>query len=120
MKKFRLKKDAVPFFKEKYATAIYPWDVWEGIGVDTKALEEVNPPYLTYGIERGIYTNLGGWNNQDGKSFEFTIHFPDVRMSEHDRFSNGRITRGLMNRIQDVIDNYFSDWTIEESTPPKP
>jgi hypothetical protein len=51
---------------------------------------------------------LGGWSGEDGARFEFTIHFPSVKFNEYDKFSKGKITRELMNKIQSQI-NYFYD-----------
>lgn len=51
MKKYRLKKEAVPFFVDKLATAIYDWDVWQKYNVDDKALEEVEDARIEYGIK---------------------------------------------------------------------
>ena len=48
MKKYRLKKEAVPFFVDKLATAIYDWDVWQKYNVDDKALDEVEDARIEY------------------------------------------------------------------------
>jgi hypothetical protein len=107
---YRLKKEAVPFFNEKYATSIYCIDTWEGIGIDMNALEEVGEPYLAYGHQTGENSGtLSGWS-KGGSHFCFTIYFPSVKHYEHDKFNKGRITRDLMNKIQSIIDNYFSEF----------
>jgi len=118
MKKYRLKTEAVPFFKDKYATSVHDFEVWEKLGVDDKALEEIPEAYISYGHERNTsddvkYTSLSGWD-KDGTHFHFTIHFPAVSMKEHDKFMSGKIVRGLMDKIQRNIDNFYSDFTIEK------
>jgi hypothetical protein len=41
MKYYRLKKEAVPFFKEECATKILDLETWKKYQVDEKALEEI-------------------------------------------------------------------------------
>lgn len=119
MIQYRLKSEAVQFFKEKYATSIYPLDTWRSIGVDDKALEEIKPPYLKYGQKmtdsesKVIGATLGGWD-KNGKEFEFTIHFNGVTMYECDKFSNGKLVRELMDKIQRDIDYWYSQFTNKE------
>ncbi len=116
MKKYRLKPEAVQFFQEKYATAIYTYDTWEKLGIDIIALEEVQDCYLVFGHEskKENYTSssLGGWDEK-GSRFNFTIHFPGVKFMEHDKFSKGKPVRELMNKIQRNIDNFYSDFVNE-------
>lgn len=110
MKKFRLKSEAVPFFKEDHATAIYEWTTWDSLGVDKRALEEVEDAYITFGHEKegSNSSSLSGWNDK-GSRFHFTIHLPSVTFREHNHFTNGKIVRDLMNKIQrDVNDFYLS------------
>lgn len=117
MKNYRLKKEAVPFFKENHATSIYDFEVWQGLQVDLKALEEVQPSYLTYGhlnLKDRRSGSLSGWSGEDGKHFYFTIHFPSVKFMESDKFGNGKIVRELMNRIQHQIDIFYQDY-LEDS-----
>lgn len=111
MKKYRLKKEAVPFILEKHATSIYSLDTWEGIGIDIKALEEVEPLHITYGRKIGEHgSTLSGWSEKDGTTFEFTLHFPSVTFYEHDKFSKGRITRELMSSIQHKINDFYENF----------
>ena len=115
MKKYRLKKEAVPFFKEKHVTSIYSLDVWDNLGVDEKALEVVEDACLFYGQKTSQYgSSLGGWSEKEGAKFFFTIQFPSVKMQEYDKFSNGKVMRGLMDKIQNVI-NYFQVDFLNES-----
>lgn len=114
MKKYRIKKEAVPFILEKHATNIYTLDIWESIGIDIKALEEVEPVHLSYGIETSERVKtLGGWSVKDGAKFSFTIHYPSMKYREHDKFSKGRKIRDLMNTIQNEI-NYFYEQFMNE------
>lgn len=115
MKNYRLKKEAVPFMLEKYATQILPLDTWESNGIDIKALEEVKPIFLSYGRQTSeISKTLCGWNNE-GSHFEFTINFPSVQYFEHDKFSKGRIVRELMDKIQYQIDDFYTKFVSEEN-----
>lgn len=114
MKKFRLKKEAVPFFKEKHATSIYDSETWASLQVDTTALEEVKAPFIKYGhnsLKLKDVASLGGWDNEDGTKFFFTIQFPSVSFFENDKFSKGRVTRELMDRIQSRIDDFFVNFS---------
>lgn len=119
MKNYRLKKEAVPFFKEKFATSIHSHNVWESLGVDLKALEEVQDAYLTFGHQsesKNIKTSsLSGWGEKEGSHFHFTIHFPSTKFGEHDKFSNGKVVRELMNKIQNNIDNFYSQFVNDSS-----
>lgn len=116
MTKYRLKPEAVKFFKDKYATKILSYNEWESIGVDVIALEEVQDCYLVFGHEskRETYSSssLSGWDEK-GSKFHFTIHFPSTKHKEHDEFSKGKPVRELMNRIQRNIDNFYSDFINE-------
>lgn len=116
MKNYRLKKEATPFFQEKHATEIKSFDYWESIGVDRKALEEVKPAYITFGHQdrKNNSSSLAGWDGENGSHFHFTVHFPSTKHQEHDRFSNGRNIRKLMDQIQSHIDYFISDYVNEE------
>lgn len=115
MKQYRLKPEAVPFFLEKLATSVHPYHHWEEIGVDHKALEEVKDAFITYGHgDRKNYASLGGWSKDDGAHFHFTINFPSVKMGEHDKFSNGKVIRCLMDRIQTSVNLFYSDFLNSE------
>lgn len=114
MKKYRLKKEAVQYFKDSLATSIEYLNDWNKIGVDLKALEEVEEPYITFGHKdlSNKSATLSGWNEK-GSHFHFSIIFPSVKFHEHDKFSKGRNTRELMNKIQYQIDNFYDNFTID-------
>lgn len=118
-KKYRIKSEAVPYISEKHVTKIYPRETWESIGIDINALEEVKPAFISYGRKTSdTGKTLSSWSEKDGQTFEFTIHFPSVKFHEHDKFSNGRIVRELMDRIQMQIDKFydqFHDDTLSEN-----
>lgn len=118
-KKYRLKKEAVPFFKENLATSVYSLDVWEKYHVDTKALEEVKPLFITFGIpfKYGKFNShtLGGWSQEDRTMFHFTIHFPSVQYCEHSKFSKGKTIRELMDKIQGELDSFYEDFVNDET-----
>lgn len=118
MKNYRLKQEAVPFFKEKFATSIHPYDTWESLGVDPKALEEIQDAYLTFGHQdkNNRSSSLSGWSDEGkGSHFHFTIHFPNTKFGEYDEFSNGKVVRELMNKIQRNIDNFYSEFVNDDS-----
>lgn len=41
MSMWRLKKDAVPFFKQELATTVKDFDFWSKLGLDQNAIEKV-------------------------------------------------------------------------------
>ena len=112
MNNYRLKKEAVKFFKEKYATEINTLGVWEDIGIDIVALEEVEKAYLTFGHKdlENKSSSLSGWNSEMGSHFHFTLHFPSAKYKEHDKFSNGKILRKLLNKFQEQVDYFYSNF----------
>lgn len=113
MKRFRLKKEAVPYFNSELATTIQRFDIWQKNNVDINALEEVQDLYISYGHKSSeSVKNLCGWD-KDGTRMLFTIHFPSVKFHEHDEFSKGKIVRELMNRIQIHIDDFYSQFINE-------
>ena len=115
MSKYRLKSEAVPFINEKHATKIYELDKWESIGIDIKALDKIEMPYITHGRKTGENSaTLGGWSNDEGCNFEFTIHFPNIKYMEYDKFTNGKMVRDLMNRMQQQVNYFFSDFINEK------
>lgn len=114
MKNYRLKKEAVPFFKKDLATSILSYDSWKELKVDNNALEEVEDAYITYGHsdKNNRSTTLAGWNKDNGSHFHFTTIFPSTKFHEHDKFSKGRLTRDLMNEIQTVVNRFYTDFNI--------
>lgn len=109
MSKYRLKKEAIPFFNDKLSTAICDWHVWNEYHVDDKALEEVEEVYIDYGIKTSdTGSTLSGWKNGEGSELRFTIKFPSMKHYEYDKFTKGKMVRELMNRIQNVA-NGFAD-----------
>lgn len=116
MKNYRLKKEAVRFFKENHATSIKSFDFWDKIGVDLLALEEVEAVYLKYGQKTSeSASTLSGWDDEGGSHFLFTIHFPSTKHCEHDKFNNGKSIRELMNSVQRVINAFQEDFYNGES-----
>lgn len=115
MKKYRLKKEAVPFFADKLATAIYGWDVWNEYHVDDKALEEVEEAYVDYDIrDKNGSGSLGGWSDKDGCKLHFTTVFPSMKYQEYDKFSKGKMVRELMNRIQSEVNRFMTEFYNEK------
>ena len=112
MKLFRLKKEATPFFKDGWNCEVQDEETWNrDFHVDSKALEEITPPYLTYGHEKTKHVNdLSSWSSNGdhtGSSFMFTIHFPDVKYQEHDRLCHGEFVGDLMREIQTLINDFI-------------
>jgi len=67
MENYRLKKEAVKFFKECHATRIYPLDTWKKMEVDMNALEKVEDCHLCYGRKMGdTGATLNGWSQEKG------------------------------------------------------
>lgn len=115
MKKYRLKKEAVPFFADKLSTRILDWDIWQQYQVDDKALEEVEEAYIDYGHKTSdTGTTLAGWKNGEGSELRFTIKFPSMKYHEHDKFTKGKMVRDLMNRLQEEINSFLMDFYNEE------
>lgn len=113
MKKFRLKKEAVPFINERHATSIYDYECWQSLGIDLKALEEVVPIYIEYGhYGKGGSGTLCGWDEEKAK-FCFTINFPRMQHCDYDVLSKGRTTRDLMERIGNTINSFYEDFLSE-------
>jgi hypothetical protein len=114
MKHYRLKKEAVPFFKEECATKILSMEQWKQYQVEEKALEEVEDAIVYFGFQHETYSSLCGWSSADrkdsGANFHFTIRFPSVKYEEYDKFSNGKITRELMDRVQRNVSQFFNDY----------
>lgn len=108
MTAWRLKPEAVPYFKEELAYALKEYDFWKKMGVDERAIERIDDPVISYGHlhsnEKGYASSsLSGWSSDEekqGSHFHFTIRFPSTRHFEHDRFSNGKHIRELMNQLQ--------------------
>lgn len=116
---YRLKPDAVPFFKENLKTAVFDLDTWtKTYNVDTEAIEEVKPCYLTYGHESTINSvrsnSLCGWD-KNGSHFHFTINFPSMKMREHDEFTKGNTMRKLMDAIQNTVNNFYLKFADENN-----
>ena len=114
---FRLKKEAVPFVKEELATKVLPIETWTShYNIDPKALEKVEACVVTYGHEskKGDSTSLAGWG-ENGLHYHFTIRFPSVKFSEHDRFQKGRYVREIMDRIQDQVNRLYMNSDCEEN-----
>ncbi len=110
MKKYRLKKEATPFFKEKLAKEINDFNVWtEHYHVDENALEEVEDVVIVCGhkFEDGNGASLGGWDSKNGSGLKFTIGFPSLCLYDNDRFTKGRSVRELMDRLQAGANAYM-------------
>ncbi len=114
MKKYKIKSEAVPFILEKHATKNYPLETWEGLGISLNALDEVKPPFISYGKEKGRYSDLCGWSKDDGSKFEFTINFPSAKMQEYENMKKESEMRKLMDAIQSLVDRFYSDFNFEE------
>ena len=117
-------KEAGPFFRKDLATAVYDWVTWtKTYNVDEKALEEVEPCFISFGFETETGTSLKGWGNPEsldqrktskGAHFHFTLHFPSMKYNEYDRFENGKLTRNLMDRIQTVVNSFYESFNNNE------
>lgn len=106
MKYYRLKKEAVPFFKASLSTNICSLDTWDQYGVDMVALEEVEPCYIDYGHKKDHAIWNAGWGANEGAHFHFTLVFPSMKYQEYDKFTKGKMMRDILDRIQKDV-NYF-------------
>lgn len=114
MKKYRLKKEAVPFFNEKLATAISDIDTWKKYQVDEKALEEVEEARVEYGVkDSDTCRSLNCWN-ENGTQISFTLVFHSMKYKEHNEFTNGRMVRELMKRIQGEANRFMEQYYNKE------
>ena len=115
MKCYRLKKEAVQYFKEDIATSVLPIGCWNERQVDPSALEEVESCYIEYGEkeEGESGRNLAGWS-KDGAYFHFTITFPSCKNRDYDKFNKGRTVRELMDNMQRVVNNTYRDFLNDE------
>lgn len=80
MKKlFRLKREAVPFFKDIYTTDVGSWETWMARGISENALEELPKVYMSYGHKDGNHTSLCSheWKDSSAK-FKFELNITDV------------------------------------------
>lgn len=114
--KYRLKKEAYPFFSDSIKTSVLDWDKWtKTYNVDEKALEKVEPAYITRGHKMDDKsTSLGGWRKDSGGELEFTIHFPSAKMKEYDEFSKGRVCRELMDMLQNTVNMFYERYLNSE------
>lgn len=117
MKKYRLKREAIQFFDDKYKRAVQDAYLWHEAGVSENAIEEVEEVYLSYGIKRDNYSNLGGWSNLENKDsgshFCFTINFPCQDYREYKEFSE-TVIPVLMRDIQAVINKNYEQFNSPE------
>lgn len=96
MKKYRLKEEAVPFFKDKLKNHIGDWTYWEDYNVDGKALEEVEDAYVEYGIKDKNGTgHLSGWSENNG-AFIFEY-------GNNATYSFSEYTSGLAVNLKDSV-----------------
>jgi len=114
MKNYRLKKEAVPFFKSGMETRVLTMDVWRSCNIDEKALEIVEDCYVSFGTQGEKFNTLSGWSAEGGARFNFAIHFPSMKIKEYDFFSKGKLTRELMNSIQHEINRFYLNFNNEE------
>lgn len=113
MKNYRLKIEALPFFKEDFATAIKPFDFWDEKNIDTKALEEVEDVHVTFGIPTNEFSSLlGGWD-KEGAHFHFTLNFPFVKYEDYPKIKRDEAIRGLMDLIQQQANQFYNDFVAE-------
>ena len=110
MTNYRLKQEAVPFINKKHATCIYSLDIWDSLGIDINALEEVDPIYLTYGhINSKGSGNLCGWDEK-GAKFHFTVNCPSLKHCEYQKISSDRSISELMDIMQKGVNWHFENF----------
>jgi hypothetical protein len=107
---FRLKKEAVPFFKKRFAAKIKPFDFWDSHKIDMAALEEVKTPYISFGhVWNDSTTKLARWCSKNGSEIHFTLNFNGMSMQEHDLFTDENNIRNLMEHVEEsMVAFYFN------------
>lgn len=113
MKYYRLKNEAIQFFKQDLSTKIESFQFWQAVSVDMNALEEVEECVVKFGIKTSKSgTSLCGWGGDEkGSEYHFTIEFPSMKYKEYDEFNNGRFSRELMNNIQKVLNSTMKEFS---------
>lgn len=117
MKKYRLKKEALPFFKNELRNKIEYLHEWDKHKVDVYALEEVEPVHIMYGhsneSQNYNYTSLSGWDEK-GTKLHFTIVFPSFDFRQNDVFTKGASIRDLMNEMQELVNEFVDEFNLEK------
>ncbi len=105
MERYRLKKEARQFFKDKYHTDIEAFEYWEEKKIPIEVLEEVEKVYLKYGISNGDrVVSLCGLDHAKKLShFEFTVMVEDITYNEYKSVNTSK----MMDKIQIVLNQFF-------------
>ncbi|MDR1884274.1 MAG: DUF1566 domain-containing protein [Prevotella sp.] len=103
--RYRLKKEAVQFFKKELATVVDTMNFWKSKNVDEAALEKAEA-YIIYGNGE-TRNNLCGFDSKNGVHFNFQVKYPVMNYREYTKFRSGESVRELMNRLQDVVDRFY-------------
>ena len=109
MTKFRLKKEARQFFKEKFHYEVKPLDYWESHIISPNLLDEVDRVYVEFGTKyTESETKLKGWSSNNGDPnayFNFTVYVNNMGAKD---YRNVNIP-DVMDEIQKVLNRFFKD-----------
>ena len=105
MKRYRLKKEARQFFKDKYHTGVNSFEYWKQNNIPIEVLEEVEKVYLKYGVKTSeAAASLCGLDHGEKLAhFEFTVIVEDITHKEYESVD----TSEMMDNIQKVLNRYF-------------
>jgi hypothetical protein len=111
MNLFRLKKEAIPFVKEKYANNVMSDERWEALGISTDALDRIKPPFIKEGIATSKHSgSISGWGSEDESRFHFTVIFPDCTCREYEAIKNELNTAELIEGLEYAAKRFYSDF----------
>lgn len=109
MEKYRLKKEALPFFDEKYHCQIGDLKYWNCHDINRNAIEKVENCRVEYGHIKDIgTTQLCGWRSSEAEChFNFRVVVPDSTSDLYQRLRRDDAIRDIMNVIQNDLNLYF-------------
>ena len=117
MDKYRLKKEAVPFFNEKLASEIHPYKFWEDKNIDFNALELLIETYIESGHYDSKHTkSICGWKSKDSDTgmssarFHFTAYINGIENLDYNNINNERSIRDLMDQLNNALDDWYQDF----------
>lgn len=117
MKNYKLKKEAVQFFQEKYAEDILPFETWRDLQVNMNALEEVKVVEVLVGMkdDSGRSSSISSWSSNGenkGATFWFTAHLHGMSNHSYHLFTEGNWRQEIAMVLEEAIIKH-----IEQSLP---
>ncbi len=107
---YRIKKEALPFFDNKFASKIYSLPTWMGMHIPKQALEEVSDCFVSYGIKKeNDVTILCGWDSKNQTAhFDFTVHFLNCSNEQYNYINTNDKVHILMDRLTAVAKQFYN------------